>query len=143
VQIPLGHYRNHLWCNIFHLLTINPSIRFRFPWLISIAQCQEKPQSFHLGKFYCHLFTELGLVHSMPMCIHGLPLSCFLHLVWLYQDLLLVLIFMAPCYFVSVFSACLYFVPFLLIIILLIFPFAMQDTNMINRARFLSRTPKG
>ena len=30
-------------------------------------------------QFYCHLFTELGLVHSMPMYIHGLPLSCFLH----------------------------------------------------------------
>ena len=110
VQIRLGHQRNHLWCNIFHLLIINPSIRYRFPWLILIGQCQEKPQSCHLGnfyssctlflvrpyasccslrlilkmlhsceQFYCHLFTEVGLVHSMPMYIHGLPLLCFFH----------------------------------------------------------------
>ena len=119
--------------------SIWPSIRWRFSWLILIGQCQEKPQSCHVGKFYslctmflvrpyacycslrlilkmlhsceqfyCHLFTELGLVHSMPM-YHGLPLSCFLHHVWLDQDLLLVLKFIAPCYSVSVFSACLYF----------------------------------
>jgi hypothetical protein len=94
------------------------------------------------GQFYCHLFTEMGLVHSMPMYIHGLRLSCFLHHVWLDRDLLLVLIFMAPCYSVSVFSVCLYFLLFLLIIVHLIYPFAAQDTNMINRARFLSTTLK-
>jgi hypothetical protein len=34
------------------LLTINPSIRYRFLWLNSMGQCQEKPQSCYLGTFY-------------------------------------------------------------------------------------------